>query len=279
MPLILPNTIANQQFADGDKLQQNFGAVQSWANQEAISRDGSTAMTGPLLLPGVPTQPDQAATKAYVDATGLIGEVKTWPGDAEPAGFMFCRGQALSRATYAALWAVLGTKFGGGDGSTTFNLPALQGRSPMGMYPGGPWAATLGQMFGNWDSTLPVHSHTGVDHLHNDDHQHSGTTNAMDRANSHNHQGGTFPFLKTGFGDQIAINRGAPSFGYQQDNNTTDTDINHLHTFTTNYKSQQGFGASTGAADRNLNVGASGVSPTNTNIHPVVVFNFIIKVQ
>lgn len=68
MPLILPNTIANDIPADGAKVQQNFATIQSWANQEAITRDGSTGMTAPLLLPGVPTQPNQAATKGYVDS-------------------------------------------------------------------------------------------------------------------------------------------------------------------------------------------------------------------
>jgi len=67
MPLILPNTIANDIPADGDKLQQNYATIQDWANQDAITADGSTGMTAPLLLPGAPTQPNQAATKGYVD--------------------------------------------------------------------------------------------------------------------------------------------------------------------------------------------------------------------
>ena len=67
MALILPNTIANLIPADGDKLNQNFDTIVDWANQDAITADGSTGMTAPLLLPGAPTQPNQAATKAYVD--------------------------------------------------------------------------------------------------------------------------------------------------------------------------------------------------------------------
>ena len=69
MPLILPNTITNNIPADGDKLGQNFNTITDWANQEAVTRDGSTAMVSPLLLPGPPTQPNQAATKGYVDTT------------------------------------------------------------------------------------------------------------------------------------------------------------------------------------------------------------------
>ena len=76
MPLILPNDIANDQLADGDRLQQNFTTIEDWANQEAITRDGSTAMTQALLLPGPPTQPNQAATKDYIDAVGA--KVGSW---------------------------------------------------------------------------------------------------------------------------------------------------------------------------------------------------------
>ena len=67
MALILPNDIANDQLADGERLQQNYSTIEDWANEEAVTRDGSVAMTGPLLLPGAPTQPNQAATKKYVD--------------------------------------------------------------------------------------------------------------------------------------------------------------------------------------------------------------------
>lgn len=135
MPLILPNTIVNETPADGDKLQQNFAAIQSWANTEAITRDGAVAMTGPLLLPGVPTADNQAASKAYVDtrpiapSTPVAGMVY-WPHNvAVPTGYttywMRCQGQAVSRTTYAALFAVIGTKYGAGNGTTTFNLPNM----------------------------------------------------------------------------------------------------------------------------------------------------------
>ena len=80
MPLILPNTIANAIPADGEKLDQNFDTITDWANQDAITSDGATAMIAPLLLPGAPTQPNQAATKGYVDnvsATSVINNVTT----------------------------------------------------------------------------------------------------------------------------------------------------------------------------------------------------------
>jgi microcystin-dependent protein len=48
-------------------------------------------------------------------------------------GFLECKGDAVSRTTYAALFAVLGTTYGAGDGSSTFNVPDFQGRHAAGV--------------------------------------------------------------------------------------------------------------------------------------------------
>lgn len=56
------------------------------------------------------------------------GMIAAFCGSAAPGGWLFCAGQAVSRATYSALFAVIGVTFGVGDGSTTFNLPDLGGR-------------------------------------------------------------------------------------------------------------------------------------------------------
>lgn len=55
------------------------------------------------------------------------GTVLPYAGDTAPAGFLLCDGAAVSRTTYAALFAVVQSRFGAGDGSTTFNLPDLRG--------------------------------------------------------------------------------------------------------------------------------------------------------
>lgn len=56
------------------------------------------------------------------------GIVQQYAGSSAPVGWLLCYGQAVSRATYAGLFQVIGTAFGAGDGSTTFNLPDLRGR-------------------------------------------------------------------------------------------------------------------------------------------------------
>lgn len=54
---------------------------------------------------------------------GMTGTVLPFAGSAAPTGWLFCHGQAVSRATYAELFGKIGTTYGVGDGSTTFNLP------------------------------------------------------------------------------------------------------------------------------------------------------------
>lgn len=60
------------------------------------------------------------------------GAVLPFAGSTAPGGWLLCYGQAISRTTYAALFAALGTTYGTGDGSTTFGLPDLRGRIPGG---------------------------------------------------------------------------------------------------------------------------------------------------
>jgi microcystin-dependent protein len=61
------------------------------------------------------------------------GLIQPYAGSTAPTGWLLCQGQAVSRTTYAALYAVCGTAYGVGDGSTTFNLPNLKGRVAVGV--------------------------------------------------------------------------------------------------------------------------------------------------
>ena len=97
-------------------------------------------------------------------ATPFLGEIKMFGGNFAPLGFAFCNGQLMSIAQDTALFALLGTTYGG-DGQTTFGLPDLRGRAPvhMGQGPGLP-NRTLGEVYGSEAVTLtaaqmPLHSH------------------------------------------------------------------------------------------------------------------------
>jgi microcystin-dependent protein len=92
-----------------------------------------------------------------------IGESHEWNGPLTtlPAHWLLCDGSAVSRATYADLFAVIGTHWGVGDGSTTFNLPQKQGRSPIGVCDSLPLGTTTGEAEHLLSiDELPAHSHT-----------------------------------------------------------------------------------------------------------------------
>lgn len=67
-------------------------------------------------------------SKANITDLLPIGSYIQFAGSQAPAGFLVCNGGAISRTTYSKLFAVIGTKYGSGDGSTTFNLPNLTDR-------------------------------------------------------------------------------------------------------------------------------------------------------
>lgn len=75
------------------------------------------------------------ADAALAAVTGLIpaGVIVPFAIATAPTGWLACGGQAVSRTTYATLFAAIGTTFGSGDGSTTFNLPDLRGRVVAGL--------------------------------------------------------------------------------------------------------------------------------------------------
>lgn len=108
-----------------------------------------------------------------VPATPIGAGMDFW-GSTAPARWLFCYGQAISRTAYAELFAVLGTTYGVGDGSTTFNLPDKRGRASVPRdNMGGSSAArvsavlastTLGAAGG--DQNIPTHLHPITDPTH-----------------------------------------------------------------------------------------------------------------
>jgi microcystin-dependent protein len=99
-----------------------------------------------------------------------VGFSKEWNTDICPPGYLFENGQAVSRTVYARLFNCIGTIFGAGDGSTTFNLPDSRGRTSVGSYDSGgalpaSYQNTIGGYGGYSDVTLTVaqlaeHGHT-----------------------------------------------------------------------------------------------------------------------
>ena len=77
-------------------------------------------------------QPSAGSSADILARITPVGAIIPWPGSSTPSGWLLCYGQAVSRSTYSELFLALGTAYGTGDGSTTFNLPDYRGRSPFG---------------------------------------------------------------------------------------------------------------------------------------------------
>jgi microcystin-dependent protein len=88
------------------------------------------------------------------------GAIQMYGAASAPSGWLLCDGSAVSRTTYAALFAIISTTYGIGNGSTTFNLPDLRQRFPLGKAASGT-GSTLGGTGGNIDHThtVPAHYH------------------------------------------------------------------------------------------------------------------------
>jgi microcystin-dependent protein len=99
-------------------------------------------------------QPD--STPSPVPPGGIVA----YGGTSAPTGYLLCQGALVSRATYATLFAIVGTAFGAGDGATTFGLPDLRQRVPLGTA-----AAGTGSTLGGTGGTID-HLHTGPSHTH-----------------------------------------------------------------------------------------------------------------
>ena len=94
-----------------------------------------------------------------------VGVVSLYAGASAPTGWLICNGAAVSSTTYATLFGIVSTTWGAGDGSTTFNLPDLRGRAPIGVGTGsGLTARALADLVGaetvTLDATMiPSHTH------------------------------------------------------------------------------------------------------------------------
>ncbi len=103
-----------------------------------------------------------AGGTCYADSP--VGAILPFGGSNPPSGYLLCDGQAVSRSYYAELFAIIGTSFGSGDGSTTFNVPNLKGKTIVGLDSSDTDFNAIGKSGGEKTHTLttsemPSHSH------------------------------------------------------------------------------------------------------------------------
>jgi microcystin-dependent protein len=169
------------------ELMSQLKNQQTGADGDNFTVGGNLAVTGTATFTGVPSGPTasagtnttQLATTAFVlSNSNPTGGIMMWTTGTAPTGWLLCAGTAVSRSTYAALFAVIGTTFGVGDGSTTFNVPNYTNRTPYG--------TTVGATGGTADAVVVSHTHTAT--VDDPGHTHTGEVGTFDT--SDNAQGG-----------------------------------------------------------------------------------------
>ncbi len=180
-----------------------------------------------------------------------------------PAGFVFCDGAAYSRSTYASLYNVIGTTFGAGNTTTTFNVPDMRNRFAIGKSSSYALGTTGGNAtVGLVEANLPIHNHTGTSdsagnhgHSVNDGGHGHNIINSRDDGNSSNNVGQS----ASGDGNVPGANT---VLGHGTESATTGITINtsgsHSHSYTTS------------------NFGSSSPSAV-TILNPYLALNYIIK--
>ena len=217
-------------------------------------------------------------------ATVPTGTILDFGGGTAPDGYLECNGAAVSRATYATLFAAIGIVWGSGDGSTTFNVPDLRGRVTAGIdgsagrMPDG--LDALGETGGSHQhalavSEMPVHNHSAASHTHSaPSHNHSAPSHTHS-APSHSHgintmgrtqasASGAFRYLQgshptgTSSGPQITGSGGGGNTGSTSGGNTGSAS-----------------GGNTGS--HTVSIGSKGGGQAHNNVQPTAVVMKMIK--
>lgn len=235
-----------------------------------ILENGTRAFSG--TVSGVtPTAAAHLATKGYVDGAIPPGLITMYGAAAAPTGWLLCNGAAVSRTTYSALFAIIGTTFGAGDGSTTFNVPDMRDRFPTGTGStyslndsGGSASVTL------TSSQMPSHTHTGPSHTHTVD-----PPNTTTSGDTHSHGAGSFQAANYAkLVSDVSVGGSAErhrSTGANLDINITGTSATDNHDHTVNIAAFSSAAAGTGAT------GSAGSGSSHENRPPYLGVAFIIK--
>ena len=197
----------------------------------------------------VKTQNNTSNIETDMSLYGLhTGMIVPYTASTPPAGWLKCDGSAISRTTYSTLFSIIGTVYGSGDGSTTFNIPNLLDRVPIGYSS----TYTLGATGGSKDAVMISHNHTITQNV-----------------------GGTF-----GYGGWGTL--------YGNGYGSAPGDVSGNIGLLENYNSGVGSWSNGGDKQRGRNVYAKynipdiviqteGESGTNKNLQPYQAVNYIIK--
>lgn len=193
-----------------------------------VYTDGTTVWKVPYLSYEAQllsaTQQNQVMTNLGFAWTGAVG---FFAASTVPTGWLECDGSAVSRTTYAPLFAYLGTTWGSGNGSTTFNVPDFRGEFLRGWDHGK--GTDSGRTFGSHqDADNAAHTHTGTT-ASNGAHSHTTSSDGSHAHSSGNGAGFNLVSLKADSGSPYGYQAGGDSL-----NTASTTSTNGLHSHTTN---------------------------------------------
>lgn len=230
---------------------------------------------------------DQADRLAGVTTEGPsrieAGMVVAYTGTNNPPGWIEANGAAISRAQYGELFAKVGSTYGGGDGTTTFNVPDLRGRSISGLDAGQTAFDTIGELGGQAEVTLtaaqmPSHSHIQNAHTHTQDahghaqdpHNHTGS---LSTAGQHTHLAG-WDGSPSGSGNASLVenygNRIANGSGF------VGAAGNHSHTVTPNGATATNQNATATNQQATATNDSTGGGQAHSNLQPYVTVRWLI---
>ncbi len=144
--------------------QFSLGLTRVPSGSVTVSIDPSAAVLHALIQDHkdeVDPHPNYTTESEVLDLARPAGMICAFASTSAPPGFLKCNGAAVSRTAYARLFARIGTAFGGGDGSTTFNLPDFRGEFPRFLDDGR--GIDAGRVIGSAQGDLiRSHTHTGA---------------------------------------------------------------------------------------------------------------------
>jgi microcystin-dependent protein len=202
-----------------------------------------------------------------------VGLVQSYAGRTPPLGWLLCDGAAISRVTYAELFAVIGSDWGAGDGATTFNVPDLRSRSVVGAGQGAGLSNRALAAKGGEEShvltaaELAAHAHSGTSAGQSANHTHTLTTGTQSANHTHKPNQGT-GFAATGLGTYGPMPNGSPTVSGPA-TVTTANSVSHTHSGTS-------AGANVGHT-HTFTSGNTGSNGAHNNMPPFAALNYIIR--
>lgn len=191
-----------------------------------------------------------------------------------PSGWLACEGQEINRTTYSRLFAVIGTSFGAGNGTTTFNVPDLRGRVPTGVDAGDTAFNAIGEKGGNKNAAVISHNHAGPNHRHVLSHNHSIAHNHPS-VNSTTHQH-NLRERQTNATDGTGLNLLRPLGA--SDSLKVNASAQAVTVDIPNYSGSSGAASNANTTNAGTgNTSTVGESATNRNLAPYIALPFIIR--